>query len=179
MTRIRFDGCDLSPRGARTPRYAQRIAAVAAVALLFVPLLLAGCGGGGDDGRMSKSDYERTVNGAGERLSTVFGLIDQNTATLDQFAIKVDRARRTLDDVTHRLSAVTPPEKAEAGHGRLVAALRDLSGELRSLAAAARTGSQKKTNLARKDLSGPARAILQAIKQLQDAGFSVNQGTSD
>jgi hypothetical protein len=176
MIRIRFDGCDLSPRGARTPRYGQRIGALAAAAALLL-LLAAGCGGGGD-GRASKSDYEQAVNGAGARLSTVFGLVDQNTETLSQFAIKVDRARRTLDDVTAKLAGLKPPEKAEAGHERLVAALRELSGDLGNLAAAARTGSQKKTDLARKDLSAPAREILRAIEQLQDAGFSINEGTS-
>ena len=174
MSRIRFDGCDLSPRGARTPRYAQRIAAAAAGALLLA-LLAAACGGGGG-GRLSKSDYEHRINAAGERLSAVFGLVDQNTANLHQFATKVARARRTLDDVTGDLADLKPPEEAEAPHEQLVGALRELSVELRGLAAAARSGNAKRTELARRDLSPPARAILQAIQALQQAGFDVNRG---
>jgi hypothetical protein len=173
MSRIRFDGCDLSPRGARTPRYAQRIAAVSLAALLVAA---AACGGGG--GRLSKSDYEHRINAAGQRLSAVFGLVDENTPNLHQFAVKVDRARRTLDDVTSDLGDVKPPEKAEPAHEQLVGSLRELSVELRNLAAAARSGSKKRTDLARRDLSAPARGILQAIQELQQAGFDVNRGTS-
>jgi len=176
MSRIRFDGCDLSPRRARTPRYAERIAAAVAGALLLV-LLAAACGGGGGGGRLSKSDYEQRVDAAGERLSAVFGLVDRNTANLHQLATKVDRARRTLDDVTRDLAALKPPEEAEAPHQRLVGALRELSGDLRGLTAAARSGNAKRTELARRELSGPARAILQAIQELQQAGFDVNRGS--
>jgi len=173
MTRIRFDGCDLSPRRARTPRYGQRIGAAAALALLVLAVAAA-CGGGG---RASKTDYEHDVNSAGERLSAVFGLVDQNNQTLSQFATKVARARRTLDGVTADLAGVKPPEQADQAHERLVASLRELSVELRNLAAAARSGSQKRTDLARQQLSAPARAILAAIQQLQQAGFDVNRGS--
>jgi hypothetical protein len=174
MIRIRFDGCDLSPRGARTPRYGQRIGVLAVAALLL--LVPAGCGGGGG-GRMSTTAYEHEVNGAGEQLSSVFGLVDQNTQTLNQFAIKVGRARKALDDVTSELAKVKPPKDAERPHAQLVAALRDLSTDLRKLSAAARTGSQQKTDRARRRLSTPAKKILQAIQQLQAAGFDVNEGS--
>ncbi len=80
--------------------------------------------------------------------------------------------------MTAKLADVQPPKDAEQAHGRLVGALRELSVELGNLAAAARTGNQKTTDRARAQLNEPARAIISAIQQLQQAGYDVNQGSS-
>jgi hypothetical protein len=166
MTRIRFDGCDLSPRSARTPRYAQAISLLAAVALL------AGCG----SDRMSKAEYERTVNDAGRKLSAVFGSVDRGTTNLNQLAVRVTRARQTLVGVTSDLEAVEPPERAERAHESLVLALQTLSTDLRLLGRAAANGYPKAVAEARARLSAPGRQLVAAIQQLQQAGFDINNG---
>jgi hypothetical protein len=168
MTRIRFDGCDLSPRSARAPRFAQRIGALALLALL-----LAGCGG---DARMSKADYERTVNNAGRKLSAVFGSVDQGTTNLNQVAVRVTRARRTLVAVTKTLEDVKPPKAAERPHKSLVIALHTLATDLDRLAKAAANGYPKAVAEARARLLAPGRQLISAIQQLQQAGFAINAG---
>jgi hypothetical protein len=168
MTRIRFDGCDLSPRSARTPRYRQRNGVAAAL----VVLLLAGCG----DNRMSKAEYERTVNDAGRQLSAVFGTVDQGTTNLHQLAVRVTRARRTLVGVTRKLEAVKPPKPAERAHQSLVIALRTLSTDLQQLSTAAARGDAGAVAEARARLSAPGRQIVAAIQQLQQAGYAINTG---
>jgi hypothetical protein len=168
MTRIRFDGCDLSPRSARAPRFAQRIGALGAIVLL-----LAGCGG---EARMSSADYVRTVNDAGRKLSAVFGTVDQGTSNLNQVAVRVARARRTLDGVTKTLSDLKPPQKAERPHRSLVVALRTLSTDLDRLAKAAASGYPKAVAEARARLLAPGRQLSAAIQQLQQAGFAINTG---
>jgi len=171
MTQIRFDGCDLSPRGARTPRFAQPIRRAAAAAVLL--LLVAGCGG---SGRMAKADYELQVNDAGKKLSQVFGSIDQGRRNLHQLDVRVTRARRTLDQVRTQLSDVKPPERAERAHRQLVVALAALSDDLGMLAAAASRDDRAAVDEARARLSTPARQLLGAIQQLQQAGFDINNG---
>jgi hypothetical protein len=163
MTRIRFDGCDLSPR-AWAPRFALIIAAL---------LLLAGCGG---DGRMSKPDYERTLNAAGLRLSSVFGTVDVGTTNANQLAVRVKRARATLDSVRQTLDDLKPPKAAEPAHDKLVQALATLSNDLKLLGRAAESGYPKSITEARARLSAPGRQVVAAIQQLQQAGFDVNNG---
>jgi hypothetical protein len=167
MTRIRFDGCDLSPRSAWTPRFALIIAAAL--------LVLAGCGG---DGRMGKAEYERTMNAAGLRLGAVFGTVDVGTQNASQLAVKVKRARSTLEAVRTKLEDVKPPEDAERPHAALLVALTTLSADLRTLARAAESGYPKSIAEARARLNAPGRQVVSAIQQLQQAGFDINNGRS-
>jgi hypothetical protein len=170
MTRIRFDGCDLSPRSARAPRFAHLIALLLAVALAATA---AGCGG---SSRMSKPDYERTVNDAGRQLSAVFGNIDQNATNLHQLDVRVTRARRTLDRVRKTLEDGKPPKDAERAHRSLLIALQSLSTDLGQLARAARSGSRSSVQEARARLAAPGRQLIAAIQQLQQAGYDINNG---
>jgi hypothetical protein len=170
MTRIRFDGCDLSPRSARAPRFAHLIALLLAVALAATA---AGCGG---SSRMSKPDYERTVNDAGRQLSAVFGNIDQNATNLHQLDVRVTRARRTLDRVRTTLEDGKPPKDAERAHRSLLIALQSLSTDLGQLARAARSGSRSSVQEARARLAAPGRQLIAAIQQLQQAGYDINNG---
>jgi hypothetical protein len=169
MTRIRFDGCDLSPRSARAPRFFRQRNGVA-IGLAVV--LLAGCG----DSRMSKAQYERVVNDQGRRLSAVFGTIDQGTTSLNQLAVRVERARRTLLAVTKQLEQVKPPKRAERQHRSLVLALTTFSTDLQRLAQAAARGYPQAVAEARARLSAPGRQLVAAIQQLQQAGYAINNG---
>ena len=135
--------------------------------------LLAGCGG---DKRMSKADYEHTINQSGRKLSAVFGTVDQNTTNLHQVAVRVARARRTLIAVTNDLDAVKPPKAAERPHASLVVALRTLAADLQKLAEAADRNDAKAVTEARARLATPGRQLVAAIQQLQQAGFAINTG---
>jgi hypothetical protein len=168
MTRIRFDGCVLSPRSARAPRFAQRIGAV-----LLLAVLVAGCGG---ESRMSKADYERTINDSGRKLSAVFGSADQGTRNLHQVSVRVTRARRTLVEVTKKLEDVKPPKSAERPHKSLVIALHTLDTDLGRLAKAAARGDAAGVTEARARLLAPGRQLITAIQQLQQAGYAINAG---
>ena len=70
---------------------------------MAVLLLASACGG---EGRMGKQDYEQQLNDAGRRLSAVFGTIDENRQNLKQLAVRVRRARRTLDATAAELAKV-------------------------------------------------------------------------
>jgi outer membrane murein-binding lipoprotein Lpp len=173
MTQIRFDGCDLSPRGARTPRFRQRT--VAAVIAVAAAVLLVGCGG---SDRLSKPEYEQKMNQAGRNLSAVFGTIDQRRANLSQLAVRVARARATLDRITGRLDAIKPPKDAADAHQELVDGLRATSAQLAELGQAARAGDAKGVEAARAKLNSAdtAQKIVDAIQRLQQAGFAINEG---
>jgi hypothetical protein len=125
---------------------------------------------------MSKADYERTVNDAGRKLSAVFGTVDQGTRNLNQLAVRVTRARRTLLDVTAKLEHVKPPKQAERPHASLLVALRTLTVDLDRLAKAAGSGYKTAVAEARARLLAPGRQLISAIQQLQQAGFAINTG---
>jgi hypothetical protein len=174
MTQIRFDGCDLSPRGARTPRYGrERIGLALAAASAALLLLAAGCGG---SGRMSKADYTRAVNDDGRKLSALFGSVDQGTRNLHQFAVRIGRGRAALDGVRADLKALKPPKAAENAHGKLLIALDTLSDDLAGLQRAATSGNENAVLQARARLAAPGRQLISAIQQLQQAGFAINSG---
>jgi len=173
MTQIRFDGFDLSPRCARTPRSRQRSRPFALVVAVLALFLLAACGG---DGRMSKADYEQQMNDAGRRLSAVFGTIDENRRNLGQLAVRVRRAKRTLDQTAEQLAAVEPPEQAQAAHGRIVAALQGLSVDLERVARAADANDTEAVARARASLRAPASELTASFQELQREGFAINSG---
>jgi hypothetical protein len=166
MTRIRFDGCDLSPR-TRAPRYAKGIA-VAALAVA-----LCACGG---SGRLSKAQYEQRVNDAGRQLSAVFGTVAATPAEPAQQAARIRRARSALDHVVDDLSTLKPPPGAEPGNRALVAALRTVSLRLERLATADAAGDSAAVKRAQLEVAAGGRRVLAAIRELQRAGFAVNQG---
>ena len=136
-------------------------------------LLLAACGG---DGRMSKGDYEQLMNDAGRRLSAVFGTIDENRQNLKQLAVRVRRAKRTLDQTAAQLASVKPPEQAQAAHGRIVAALQGLSVDLDRVARAADANDPQAVATARAALRAPAGELTASFRELQREGFAINSG---
>lgn len=125
---------------------------------------------------MSNADYERTVNDDGRLLSSVFGSVDRGTANLHQLSVRITRARAQLDRVRADLADVKPPKQAERAHRQLVVALDTLSRDLQRLARAADAGDQGAVQEARARLSAPARLLVAAIQQLQQAGFDINNG---
>jgi plasmid stabilization system protein ParE len=129
-------------------------------------VLLAGCGG---SNRVSKAEYERTLNDDGRLLSSVFGSVDQGTTNLHQLSVRVSRARAQLDRVRSDLDDLKPPEQAERAH-------RQLSRDLERLVQTADAGDRAAAQEARARLSAPARQLVAAIQQLQQAGFDINNG---
>jgi len=138
-----------------------------------VLLLASACGG---EGRMGKQDYEQQLNDAGRRLSAVFGTIDENRQNLKQLAVRVRRARRTLDATAAELAKVKPPERAQAAHGRVVTALEGLSVDLERIARAADANDEQAVTRARAQLRAPAEELTASFRELQRAGFAINSG---
>ena len=154
-------------------RFGQGRRPVVAAVAVAVLLLAAACGG---DGRMGKADYEQQMNDAGRRLSAVFGTIDENRQNLKQLAVRVRRARRTLDSTATQLAGMKPPKDAQAAHGRIVTALQGLSVDLEGIARAADANDEQAVTRARAQLRAPAEELTGSFRELQRAGFAINSG---
>jgi division protein CdvB (Snf7/Vps24/ESCRT-III family) len=134
-------------------------------------LVVAGCGGG----RLTKSQYEDKLQGAGNDLS---GAVQQLTqaATKDEFKDDVGDVQNALDSAADTLDGVTPPRDVASANDRLVHGLRGLADDFGRLKDAADQGIDAATLRARQVTTGAAsRETRQAIEELRRHGYDVGR----
>lgn len=103
-------------------------------------LVVAGCGGGGDD----KADYEKEVRAAGQALEKAFGDIGSSvsgSASAGEAATKLEEGAEALDKAASDLDGVDPPSEVKAPHDDVVDALGELADEFHSGAEAAKSNN--------------------------------------
>jgi hypothetical protein len=134
-------------------------------------LVVAGCGGG----RLTKSQYEDKLQGAGNDLS---GAVQQLTqaATKEEFKDDVGDVQKALDSAADTLDGVTPPRDVASANDRLVHGLRGLAEDFGRLKDAADQGIDAATLRARQVTTGAAsRETRQAIEELRRHGYEVGR----
>jgi mono/diheme cytochrome c family protein len=163
-------------------------AIVLCVAALAV---VAGCGGGGSDDRLSKEEYLQEFASIGDDLEASFNeLINADVAENDfeQVAGLADRLGDSLDELASRVDALSPPEEVEETHDKLVAGLEEFGAWAHELADKVRTApaSELVNVLEQYGLTGgfdPAKVpgadkIQQAVQEFQAAGYELGDSTS-
>jgi hypothetical protein len=143
---------------------------ISLLAVAVLALAVAGCGGGE---RLSKTEYEQNLKGAGVELSNASRSLAQAT-TGPQFVTGVQQTQDGLRKVADDLDGLDPPEDVAPANGRLVAALRGLADEFEQVKEAAANGPKAAQaaggRLARSQASEDAR---QAVLEIQRRGYDV------
>jgi hypothetical protein len=139
------------------------------LALAALTIVLGGCGAD----RLSKTEYEQKLKGAGVELSNASKSLAQAT-TGPEFVTGVQEVQDGLREVADDLDSVDPPEDVAPANGRLVDAFRGLADEFDQVKAAAANGSKAAqaagARLARSQASETAR---EAVLEIQRRGYDV------
>jgi len=125
---------------------------------------MAGCGGGG--GVKEANTYVDKVNAAQNRFaSTIDSLSAQITSTSTPAEDKATLAhfQDAVDRVVKDLHAVKPPEKVQADHAQLIAAMEGFGGQVHEVSAALSSGSATKLLEAQQQLAKATADVSQKI----------------
>ena len=142
------------------------------LALAALTVVLAACGG---RDRLSKTEYEQKLKGAGVELSNSSKSLAEAT-TGPEYVTGVQETQDGLRKAADDLDSIDPPEDVAPANGRLVAALRGLADEFDKVKAAAANGPKAAraagARLARSQASETAR---EAVLEIQRRGYDVGR----
>ena len=140
------------------------------LALAALTVVLGGCGGGD---RLSKTEYQQELKGAGVELSNASKSLAQAT-TGPEFVTGVQEVQDGLRKVADDLDSVNPPEDVAPANGRFVTALRGLADEFEQVKTAAANGSKAaRAAGARLARSQASQAARDAVLEIQRRGYDV------
>jgi len=153
----------------------KRRLAAGSAAIVGTALLLAGCGGSGGGGRLSKSQYEQKLRTEGKTLQGAFTGISANPSSLKDLATSVGQAQRAADKAANDLNGLKPPQDAAADNQKLVAALHVIADEMGKLKSAADKGDQAAAAKVSQDLNGSAalKDAQAATNDLKKKGYQI------
>jgi hypothetical protein len=160
MTQGRFNAFSLSLAEARH-RGAATLAAVG------LALVVAGCGGGGDGGRLSKSEYEQHLRSDSQAIRKAFVPLSKQPSSLSELASELKVGEAKLREAADDLDGVTAPKDVEKDNDSLVKGLRKLATELESLRSAAAKKDPQLVQKALADLRG-SHALVDARRATDD-----------
>jgi hypothetical protein len=150
------------------------------VSLTIVALIAAACAG---ESRLTKAQYERTVNQIGNELSTTLSETFSspklaNPSSLAEAAGVIRDGQDNIRDAADRLDKVTPPSEIEDIHRRLADGFRDFAAAFGAFAEATEKGDLdaiQRFNQQVTDQTLPAMiAIQKAINDLNTKGFDIS-----
>lgn len=153
----------------------KRRLAAGSVAIVGAAVVLAGCGGSGGGGRLSKSQYEQKLQAEGKSLQSAFTGISGNPSSLKDLAKSVGQAQQAADKAANDLNAVNPPADVAADNAKLVKALHVIAGEMGKLKSAADKGDQAAAAKVSQDLDASAalKDAQAATNDLKKKGYKI------
>jgi hypothetical protein len=150
--------------------------------VLTVAFILSACGG---NPRLTKAQYEHTVNQIGKQLSTTLTNTFnspklRNPGSLTEAADVLQAGQRNIRDAADRLDRLNPPDQIAGIHGQLVSGFRDFAKAFGSFAQATEKGDLAAIQRFSEQVSAqtlPAMVEIQkAIDGLKAKGFDVSNG---
>jgi hypothetical protein len=152
----------------------------ALVPVTVVALLAGACGGGS---RLTKAQYEQTVNLIGNQLTTTLTTTFsspklRNPSSLKDAADVIRTGQRNIRDAADRLDKVNPPKEIEDVHDRLAKGFRSFATAFGAFVEATEKGNLEaiqRFNQEVNDQTLPAMiAIQKAIDDLNSRGFDIS-----
>jgi hypothetical protein len=145
-------------------------------AFAAVVLLLAGCGGSGGGGRLSKSEYESKMQAEAQRLTDALQGANLATATsLKDFAAKIGSVKADIQKAADAVDALNPPKDAEADTQRIADVLHRFAAIVGKIEDAAGKGNLASVRRFVAQLQNEGRAAQPAVQDLKQKGYDVGQ----
>jgi hypothetical protein len=149
-------------------------------ALTLVVLGAGGCGGGGSDKPLSKSDYEAQIGAIFRQLQgkTLPAVLTVSPANREEAVRRLKSAERTLHESATKLAEMKPPTDATAPTSELASGFKQIADKVTAARKDAEGGNflrleQFKARIA----SDPAVArVRDAVIQLVNLGYEVAGG---
>lgn len=134
--------------------------------------LVAGCG---DDGPLTKAEYEEKVRTTYAEVQEAFART--NVPSLDELAGRVEDAQEALRAAADELEGVDPPEDVETEHEEVVAGLRAYAEDLNRLRNAAEQGDERTIEdfNARLATNPSVEQIAEAAERMKFKGYDLGQ----
>lgn len=146
---------------------------IRATCLLVALVAVATVGCAGDDGPLTKAEYEEKVRTTYAGVQEAFA--QTNVASLDDLAGRIEDAQGELRDAADELEAVEPPEEVETEHAEVVAGLRAYADDLDRLVNAAEQGDQQTVDdfNARIATNRSVEQIAEAAERMKFKGYDL------
>jgi hypothetical protein len=140
-----------------------------AVLLAISGALVAGCG---DDGALTKAEYEEKVRVTYAEVQEAFA---RTNVAVDELAGRVEDAQDALRDAADELEAVQPPADVETEHAEVVAGLRAYADDLVRLVNAAERGDERTVEdfNARVATNASVEQIAEAAERMKFKGYDL------
>jgi hypothetical protein len=142
--------------------------------LVLVAVLLAACGG---SGRMSKAQYEQSLQTDGKALQQAVTALTGSTSitSLAQLATQVDAAEAAVKKAADDLASVKAPKDAVADNTAIVAALRAIQTGLENVKKTATSGNAAAVQKAAASIETlpQLKAAEKAVGDLKAKGYKV------
>jgi hypothetical protein len=149
-------------------------------ALTLVAIGASGCGGGGGDKPLSKSDYEAQIGAIfrqlqGKTLPTVLAM---SPADPERAVRRLKSAEKTLHEEAAKLAEMRPPADATGPTSELASAFRQIADKVTAARKAAESGNflrleQFKARISSDPAVGQVR---DAVVQLVNLGYEITGG---
>jgi len=132
--------------------------------------LLAGCG---DDGALTKVEYEEKVRSTYAEVQEAFART--NVPLLEELAVRLEDAQDALRAAADELEGVEPPEEVETEHTEVVAGLRAYAEDLNRLRNAAEQGDERTVEEfnARIATNRSVEQIAEAAERMKFKGYDL------
>lgn len=139
----------------------------------FAAVSIAACGG--DDGRLSKPEYEQKVRSAYAEVQVAFQ--QTNVTSLTELADRVKAAQEQLRDTATELEKRQPPQEVEAENAQIVQAMRAYAEDLDRLRNAAEQGDERTIEdfNARIAQNESVEQIAEAAERMKFKGYDLGQ----
>lgn len=129
----------------------------------------------GDEGRLSKAEYEEKVQAVYTEVQEAFQRT--NVPSLDERADRVEDAQAQLREAASALESRDPPEDAEAENAQIAQGMRAYAEDLDPLREAAKRGDERAVEdfNARIGQNRSVKLIAEAAESLKFKGYDLGQ----
>jgi hypothetical protein len=135
-------------------------------ALVGVLVLLAtACGGGGNDARLSREEFESQANAICDKYQTQLNQLKSPTS-LEEIPDFVDHALAILNKEVAEITALNPPADLQTEFDAMIAASNDTKAAADDLSQAARDGDQAAVQKALDEGNAASKKADQIATQL-------------